>query len=136
MHGNYDSQSLSWAKMIRDTDRIVIAAPFWDMSYPAALKNFLELCSIFNVTFKSDDKTCYGNCKAEKLLYVTTRGMDISTYDPFEQATPYLKALSWLWGIGPMDVIATQNMDYVSEDEIKKKVQQAIKTGLHLVENW
>lgn len=79
MHGNYDSQSLSWAKMIRDTDRIVIAAPFWDMSYPAALKNFLELCSIFNVTFKSDDKTCYGNCKAEKLLYITTRGMDIST---------------------------------------------------------
>lgn len=35
-----------------------------------------------------------------------------------------------------MDVIATQNMDYVSEDEIKRKVQQAIKTGLHLVENW
>lgn len=136
MHGNYDSQSLSWAKMIRDTDWIVIAAPFWDMSYPAALKNFLELCSIFNATFKSDDKTCYGNCKVEKLLYITTRGMDISTGDPLEQATPYLKALSWLWGIGPMDVIATQNMDYVSEDEIKKKVQQAIKTGLHLVENW
>lgn len=136
MYENYDPQSLSWAKTIRDADRIVIAAPFWDMSYPAALKNFLELCSIFNVTFKSDDKTCYGNCKAEKLLYITTRGMDISTYDPLEQATPYLKALSWLWGIGPMDVIATQNMDYVSEDEIEKKVQQAIDTGLHLVETW
>lgn len=35
-----------------------------------------------------------------------------------------------------MDVISAQNMDNVSEDEIKKKVQQAIKTGLHLVENW
>lgn len=104
------------------------------MSYPAALKNFLELCSIFNVTFKSDDKTCYGNCKAEKLLYITTRGMDISTYDPLEQATPYLKALSWLWGIGPMDVISAQNMDNVLEDEVEKKVQQAIETGLHLVE--
>lgn len=136
MCGNYDAQSLSWAKTIRDADRIVIAAPFWDMSYPAALKNFLELCSIFNVTFKSDDKTCYGNCKAEKLLYITTRGMDISTYDPLEQATPYLKALSWLWGIGPMDVISAQNMDYVSETEVEKKVQQAIETGLHLVETW
>ena len=136
MYGNYDPQSLSWAKMIRDADRIVIAAPFWDMSYPSALKNFLELCSIFNVTFKSDDTTCYGNCKAEKLLYITTRGMDISTGDPLEQATPYLKALSWLWGIGPMDVIATQNMDYVSEDEVEKKVQKAIETGLYLVENW
>lgn len=35
-----------------------------------------------------------------------------------------------------MDVIATQNMDYVSEDEVEKKVQQAIETGLYLVENW
>ena len=62
--------------------------------------------------------------------------MDISTGDPLKLATPYLKALSWLWGIGPMDVIATQNMDYVSEDEVEKKVQQAIETGLHLVEIW
>lgn len=40
-----------------------------------------------------------------------------------------------------MDVIATQNMDYVLEDEVEKKVQQAkvqqaIETGLHLVEIW
>lgn len=134
--GNYDPMSLSWAETIRDADRIVIAAPFWDMSYPAALKNFLELCSIFDVTFKSNDKTCYGNCHAEKLLYVTTRGMDIATGDPLEQATPHLKALSWLWGIGPMDVIATQNMDYVSLDEIEEKVQNAIREGLELVKEW
>ena len=100
------------------------------MSYPAALKNFLELCSIFNATFKSDDKTCYGNCKVEKLLYITTRGMDISTGDPLEQATPYLKALSWLWGIGPMDVIATQNMDYVSEDENQKESATGYKNRI------
>ena len=68
--------------------------------------------------------------------YITTRGMDIATGDPLEQATPHLKALSWLWGIGPMDVIATQNMDYVSLDEIEEKVQNAIKEGLKLVEEW
>lgn len=40
LYGNNDPQSLLWAKKICDADRIVIAAPFWDMSYPAALKNF------------------------------------------------------------------------------------------------
>ena len=79
--------------MVRDADRIVIAAPFWDMSIPTALKVFFELCSIFNVTFSSDDKTCFGKCRAEKMLYITTRGMDIPTGDVLEQATPYLKAL-------------------------------------------
>ena len=34
------------------------------------------------------------------------------------------------------EVLHTQNMDYVLEDEVEKKVQQAIETGLHLVEIW
>lgn len=35
-----------------------------------------------------------------------------------------------------MDVISAQNMDNVLEDEVEKKVQQAIETGLQLAENW
>ena len=127
---------MSWAESVRDADRIVIAAPFWDMSIPAALKNFLELCSIFDVTFKSDDKTCYGNCKAEKMLYITTRGMDIDTGDVLEQASPYLKALSWLWGIGPLEVVSAQNMDYLSENEIEERISKAISEGLKLAEEF
>ena len=33
---------LSWARAVANADRIVIAAPFWDMSFPAALKNFFD----------------------------------------------------------------------------------------------
>ena len=135
-NGVIDPQVMSWAESVRDADRIVIAAPFWDMSFPAALKNFLELCSIFNVTFKSDEKTCYGNCKAEKMLYITTRGMDISTGDVLEQGTPYLKAISWLWGIGPMQVISAQNMDYISEKEIEERISKAISEGLRIAEEF
>lgn len=134
--GVIDEEVMTWAERIRDADRIVIAAPFWDMSFPAALKNFFELCSIFDVTFKSDEKTCYGNCRAEKMLYITTRGMDISTGEELEQATPYLKALSWLWGIGPLEVISAQNMDYVSEDEIEIKIAEAIEKGLEAVRSF
>lgn len=134
--GEVDCDVISWAEMIRDADRIVIAAPFWDMSFPAALKVFFELCSLFDVTFKSDDKTCYGNCKAEKMLYITTRGMDIPTGDVLEQATPYLKALSKLWGIGPLEVVATQNMDYSSEDVIEEKIKAAIEEGMEIVRTF
>ncbi len=134
--GDIDPVVMSWAEMVRDADRIVIAAPFWDMSIPAALKVFLELCSIFDVTFKSNDKTCYGNCKAEKMLFITTRGMDIATGDVLEQATSYLKALSWLWGIGPLQVVAAQNMDYVSAEEIEKKINAAIEIGLEIAKTF
>lgn len=135
-NGEIDKEVMSWAEKVRDADRIVISAPFWDMSIPAALKNFLELCSIFDITFKSNDKTCYGNCQAEKVLFITTRGMDIDTGCELEQATPYLKALSWLWGLGDLLVVSAQNMDYVSEQEIERKINTAIKDGLKIVENF
>ena len=134
--GEIDPVVKGWAEMVRNADRIVIAAPFWDMSFPAALKSFLELCSIFNVTFGSNETACYGLCKAEKLLYITTRGMNIATGDPLEQATPYLKALSWLWGIGPLQVIAARNMDYVSADEVEAKIDSAIGEGLELAKTF
>lgn len=86
--------------------------------------------------FKTNDKTCYGNCKAEKLLFITTRGMDIPTGDVREQATSYLKALSWLWGIGPMQVVAAQNMDYASANEIEEKIKEAIGNGLSIAETF
>ena len=136
MSGDIDPQVMSWAESVRDADRIVIAAPFWDMSIPAALKNFLELCSIFDVTFKSNNKTCYGNCKAEKMLYITTRGMDIDTGDVLDQGTSYLKALSWLWGIGPLQVVSAQNMDYISVDEIEKEIKSAITRGLEIAQSF
>lgn len=135
-NGDIDPQVMSWAESVRDADRIVIAAPFWDMSIPAALKNFFELCSIFDVTFKSDDKTCYGNCKAEKMLYITTRGMDIDTGDVLEQGSSYLKALSWLWGIGPLEVVSAQNMDYLSETEIEERISKAVVEGLKITEEF
>ena len=135
-NGDIEPQVMSWAESVRDADRIVIAAPFWDMSIPAALKNFFELCSIFDVTFKSNDKTCYGNCKAEKMLYITTRGMDIDTGDVLEQGSSYLKALSWLWGIGPLEVVSAQNMDYLSETEIEERIKKAISEGLKIAEEF
>ena len=134
--GIIDPIVMSWAETVRDADRIVIAGPFWDMSIPAALKNFLELCSILDVTFKTDDKICYGNCKSEKLLYITTRGMDISTGDVLEQGSSYLNALSWLWGMGTLQTISAQNMDYVSEDEIEEKIRIAIAEGLEIAKDF
>lgn len=134
--GTVSEEALCWANKIKNADRIVVAAPFWDMSIPAALKTFFELCSLFGVTFDSDDKTCFGLCKAEKFMFITTRGMKIETGDPLEQATSYLKALAWLWGIKGFEVVARCNFDYLPQEEIEKEIDSAIKEGLELAEKF
>ena len=136
LNGDIPQYVLDWANLIKNADRIVISAPFWDMSIPSSLKVFIELCSIMNITFKSDDKTCYGNCKCEKLLLITTRGMNIATRDKLDQATSYLEALSNLWGLGEVYVVSAQNMDYVSQKEVDNKIENAIKEGLEFINNF
>jgi FMN-dependent NADH-azoreductase len=131
-HGIVPPKHAELARRIAEADRIVIAAPFWDMSFPSALKVFFENISLFGITFDSNDKECYGLCKAEKVMYITSRGMDISTGDALEQATPYIRALSHLWGWGELTVIAAQNMDYSSEDVIEDKIKVAIEQGLDI----
>mgnify|MGYP003293550229 FL=1 len=129
-NGTVPKSHAELAGRIAAADRIVIAAPFWDMSFPSALKVFFENMSLFGITFDSNDKECYGLCKAEKVMYITTRGMDISTGDPLEQATPYIRALSHLWGWGELTVISAQNMDYSSPEEIEERISKAIGEGL------
>ena len=131
-NGIVPEEYVEMAKKLADADRLVIAAPFWDMSFPSALKVFLENMSLFNVTFGSNEKECYGLCKAEKVLYITTRGMNVSTGDALEQATPYIKAIGKLWGLGELHVISAQNMDYSTEEQKAEKVRNAIEEGLKL----
>lgn len=124
------------AKKVANADRLVIAAPFWDMSFPSVLKVFFENISLFNITFTSTQTECVGLCKAKKVLYITTRGMNIKTGDPLEQATPYIKALSKLWGLGKLYVVSAQNMDYSSQNEIDCKIETAIAQGLELCKSF
>ena len=124
------------ARKIAEADRLVISSPFWDMSFPSALKVFLENMSLFNVTFASNEKECYGLCKAEKVLYITTRGMNIKTGDELEQATPYVKAISKLWGLGELHVISAENIDYSTPEQIEEKIQNAIREGEALCETF
>ena len=134
--GVVSEEAISLANKIKNADRIVIAAPFWDMSIPAALKTFFELCSLFHVTIDTDDKTCYGLCKAENAMFITTRGMKIRTGEPLEQATPYLKALFWLWGIKGFEVVARENFDYLPQEEIEKEISSAIEEGIKIAETF
>lgn len=122
--GEVSEIALELAKKVAAADRIVVAAPFWDMSFPSVLKAFFENVSLCGVTFSDDGQTCTGLCKCEKLLYITTRGMDIPTGEARDQGTSYLKALSSLWGLGEVMTVAAWNLDYMDAETLGRKVKE------------
>ena len=71
----YDHPVLSYASQFAKADTIVIAAPYWDLSFPAALKNYIERVNAVGVTFAYDEAgNPYGLCAAKQLIYISTAG--------------------------------------------------------------
>lgn len=74
-NGIYEDSMFDYANAMAQADMIVIAAPYWDMSFPASLKIFLEAASVVGITFAyAEDGTPVGLCQAQDMYYVTTSG--------------------------------------------------------------
>ena len=70
---NYGDPMFDAAKQFAEAEMIVIAAPYWDGSFPAVLKIYLENIYVTGIASKyGTDGRPEGLCRAKKLYYVTT----------------------------------------------------------------
>ena len=73
--GDFSDEMFRFAKQFREADAVVIAAPYWDLSFPSILKCYVEAICVNDLTFRfTEDGTALGLCRAKKLVYVTTAG--------------------------------------------------------------
>ena len=88
----WDNPLFACARQFANADTIVVAAPYWDLSFPAALKQYFEQINVLGITFKySPEGTPIPLCKAKELIYVTTAG---GAFVPEEFGFGYVKALA------------------------------------------
>ena len=118
--GRLDAPMFDLARQFAGADRIVIAAPFWDLSFPAILKIYLERISVTNITFGYDEEgNSMGLCRADKLLLITTRGGDFSLPETawMEMGARQLEALCAMYGIPSFQCLAAEGLDDVTRDK-------------------
>ena len=118
--GKLDDPLFQPARQFAAASRIVIAAPFWDLSFPAILKIYLERISVTNITFGYDDLgRSVGLCKADKLLLITTRGGDFSLPEIswMEMGARQLEALCAMYGIPSFQCLTAQGLDDIRNDK-------------------
>jgi len=109
--GELNHPRFRYAHRFQQADRIVIAAPFWDLSFPALLKVYLENVNVQGITFDCDEKNgCFGVCRAEKMLFFTTRGGALEGSE-MDNGTKYLRDLAKFFGIRQFDHIAADGLD-------------------------
>ena len=126
--GDFSDPMFDWAKDFAQADTIVIAAPFWDLSFPAVLKQYFEQINVLGVTFVyTENGMPKGLCKAKKLFYVTTAGGPIFS-DEFGYG--YVKALAQgFYGIPDTAMVKAEGLDIIGADveDILKKAEQEIE---------
>lgn len=106
--GRLDDPALRYARQFAEADRIVIAAPFWDLSFPSLLKIYLEQICVAGLTFEYRMGRPFGLCKAQRLIYVTTAGGPIIT----DFGYAYVKALAnQFFGIHDTISYRCENLD-------------------------
>lgn len=121
--GDYSDPMFDAAKKFAGADIIVIAAPYWDLSFPSALKNYIENIYVTGIVSRyGDDGMPVGMCAAEKLYYVTTAG---GPYDP-AYSFGYIKDVAEnFFGIRETELIYADMLDIVGNDA-EKILEQAI----------
>ena len=73
--GDLDHPMLHWARQFAQAETIVIAAPYWDLAFPAKVRAYLEEVTVSGITFRyGENGIPQGLCKAKRLIYVTTAG--------------------------------------------------------------
>ncbi|MDO4805336.1 MAG: NAD(P)H-dependent oxidoreductase, partial [Lachnospiraceae bacterium] len=90
--GDFDNPLFALARQFAAADVIVVAAPYYDLSFPASLKQYLEQINVVGITFRySEAGIPVPLCNAKKLYYITTAG---GNYVPDEFGFGYVKALA------------------------------------------
>lgn len=127
--GRYDDQIFDLGKQFASADTIVIAAPYYDLSFPASLKQYFEQINVSGLTFSyTPQGTPVGLCKAKDLYYITTAG---GAFCPEEYGYGYIKALAEnFYGIRNTRLIAATGLDIDGADP-EKIISEAIN-GLTL----
>ena len=103
------------ARQFAEADIIVVAAPYWDLSFPAILKAYFEQVNVLGLTFEyTEEGFPRGLCKARKLIYVTTAGGPIISD---EYGYGYVKSLAQgFYGIAEVCQVKAEKLDVISAD--------------------
>lgn len=125
---------LKYAYQFADADKYIIAAPMWNLSFPAILKAYIDYVSVSGITFKYTAEGPVGLLNNKKAVHIVSRG---GGYDnsPYEMGDRYLRTILGFFGIKDIETIAIDNLDVIGVN-VKEKVEEGIEKAISLAKKF
>ena len=127
--GALEHPLLALAAQFAAADRILVGAPYWDLSFPSALKVYLERVCVCGVTFHYTSTGSEGLCRAKELTYLTTAGGFIGQRN---FGLDYVAGLADFLGITTTRFACAQGLDIQGMD-VDALMTQALHETLALL---
>ena len=115
---DFSNEYFDYARKVAGSDVLVIAAPYWDLGFPAQLKLFLEQICINNLAFTyQNDGTVKKLNSLKKVVYLTTSGGFIGANNwGFE----YIKGLfRMIFSVNEFEFYSAEGLDVDGTDTEK-----------------
>ena len=110
----WDDPVFDLAHQFAEADEIVVGAPYWDLSFPAALKVYMEHVSVCDIAFHyTEDARCEGICKAYRLTYIASCGGFV---EGANFGYEYFCGIAKMFGIPETRFVAAEGLDIVGID--------------------
>lgn len=128
---------LKYAYQFVEADKVVLAAPMWNLGMPAIVKAYFDYISVTGVTFGYTANGPVGFAKASKALIVSGRGGDYSSapMDSYEMGERYAKTILSFLGVKEVLSLAAESLDVQGLDT-EKIVNDAIESGKKLAQEF
>ncbi|TGY45724.1 FMN-dependent NADH-azoreductase [Clostridium perfringens] len=125
---------LKYAYQFADADKYIIAAPMWNLSFPAILKAYIDYVSVSGITFKYTAEGPVGLLNNKKAVHIVSRG---GGYDnsPYEMGDRYLRTILGFFGIKEIETIAIDNLDVMGVN-VEEKVEEGIEKATLLAKKF
>lgn len=125
---------LKYAYQFADADKYIIAAPMWNLSFPAILKAYIDYVSVSGITFKYTAEGPVGLLNNKKAVHIVSRG---GGYDnsPYEMGDRYLRTILGFFGIKDIEIIAIDNLDVMGVN-VEEKVEEGIEKATSLAKKF
>ena len=129
---DWEAPLLRPALEFAQSDAVVIGAPYWDLSFPSALKIWVEHMYVRNLTFRYEDGKPIGLAQGKKAYYLSTAGSPIGEND---WGAGYMKAVLNLLGVPEFTSIRAEGVDIDGWDKekiLREAEQKAVAAGRDL----
>lgn len=124
---DFHHEMFDYAHQFASADVIVVAAPYWDLSFPAIVKTYIENICVSGITFDYEGAAPVGMCRAKKFYYVTTAGGPIFCDYGYSYWESLCKSF---FGIQETCCIKAEGLDMIAPDQVPlelKRVKDEMK---------